>query len=177
MELTEETAPWAYDRGQPYRAIAALELLASVVAVACLHPFALDKPGIDGQITITGLTDSAVSAAVMTRGMTTKFPLVLVMMEMAALLESRAARLDLNWVPRDTNSEADALSNGNTQGFDPALRQAPTVGSVPFEVLPTLIREARAFYQNAREVRAAGKRFPREKPVPKDKRLRVCEPS
>ena len=33
LTLDEETAPWAYARGQPYRTIAALELYATLISV------------------------------------------------------------------------------------------------------------------------------------------------
>ena len=54
--------------------------------------------------------------------MTSKFPSLVILTEFAAQLKSRHAELDLAWVPRDQNEEADALTNGDYSAFNPSLR-------------------------------------------------------
>ena len=176
LQLTEATAPWAFDRGAPFKAIASLELLATTVGLAVLGPRALPASDIDGLVTVGGLTDSTVSANVLVRGMSTKFPLVCVLMELAAQMESKRARLELEWIPRELNQEADDLSNDITSAFDPDLRMVASIEDVPFLVLNTLMAEARKFYQEAKI--HSVKRGPMEwtSPTPKGARLRDRDP-
>ena len=70
VRLTEANAPWAFVRGLPARAISTLELLATTLGLALLAPPALDAAGSAGTVAVTGLTDSQVAAAVVTRGLT-----------------------------------------------------------------------------------------------------------
>ena len=130
VALTEEDAPWAFVKGMPSRTISALELLATTVGLVLLSPPELSGDGVAGTVMVTGLTDSLVSASVVTRGLTTTFPLCAVAMALAAQLESRKAELLLDWVPRDSNGEADRLADGDSRGFDPALRVEATMGQI-----------------------------------------------
>ena len=43
-------------------------------------------------------------------------------MELSAQLEARAQRLEMTWIPREGNVEADRLSNGDCRGFDETNR-------------------------------------------------------
>ena len=102
--------------GAPARTISALELLATTLGLVLLSPSKLAQ-GTLGTVVVTGLTDSLVSSSVPTRGMSTKFPLCVVSMELAAQLEARGAELLLGWIPREVNAEADRLAHGDTRGF------------------------------------------------------------
>ena len=70
-----------------------LELLATTLGLVLLAPPALEAAGAAGTVSVTGLMDSQVAAAVVTRGLTTSFPLCTVAMELSAQLEHRAAEL------------------------------------------------------------------------------------
>eukprot|EP00971_Amphidinium_carterae_P136048 2695760-Amphidinium_carterae.1 len=106
-------------------------------------------------VTLGGFTDSQVSAQVLTKGMTTSFPMALVLMELSAQLEKRKAKLHLYLVPRDKNEEADALSNQDWRGFDPSRRKLGHWSDMKFEVLPDLWQEAREFFELTRSKKAA----------------------
>ena len=97
---------------------------------------------------VTGFTDSLVSASVVSRGLTTTFPLCAVAMELAAQLEDRKAELFLEWVPRDTNTEADRLADGDSTGFDPALQVKASIGQVRWKVLDRLMEAGLAFQRD-----------------------------
>ena len=56
------------------------------------------------------------------RMMTSKFPSVVILTVFALQLRDRAAELNLEWVPRDQNEEADALTNEEFGAFDPVRR-------------------------------------------------------
>ena len=122
VSLTEATAPWAFVRGTPARAISSLELLATTIGLVVLTPGELSGPGAAGTVMVTGFTDSLVSSSVVSRGLTTSVPLCVVAMELAAQLEHRSAELFLEWSPRTMNQEADALADGRIDGFNPAIR-------------------------------------------------------
>ena len=63
----------------------------------------------------------------------------------------KQAELSLEWVPRDFNREADALADGVTDGFDPALEVSIPAPELPCLVLPTLLQEATCFYSSSQQ--------------------------
>ena len=93
VRLDENTAPWAFSRGLPARSISTLELLATTVGLVLLAPHGLEEPDVEGTVTVQGLTDSQVSSHVVTRGLTTTYPLCCIAMELAAQLERRGCEL------------------------------------------------------------------------------------
>ena len=97
-------------------------------------------------MSVTGFTDSMVSTNVITRGLSTSFPLCLVAMELAAQLEKAKLELPLDWIPRDTNAEADALADGRREGIADALDRSVAASDLKFLVLPSLLEEATEFY-------------------------------
>ena len=160
VSLTPATAPWAYLKGEPFKVISALELLATTVALMLFAPQGQAGQVTAGTVMVTGHTDSAVSSAVVSRGATTAFPLCLVAMEAAAQQERLGLDLRLDWAPREMNSEADALSNMNFQCFLPSNRVQISMDSLPWLVLPRLQQDACAFHsaqQPKQPVRAAKK--------------------
>ena len=82
--------------------------------------------------------------------MTTKFPLVAVLMELAAQLMQRGLSLDLNWAPRLQNLQADALTNADFRGFDPARRVHVDVGGHQWLVLSDMLASGRALFDGIR---------------------------
>ena len=85
--------------------------------------------------------------------MTSKFPLVVILAEMAAFMEDKGIVLHLDWVPRNQNEEADALSNERFEGFDLSKRVEVNVENLPFYVLPKLIEIADDLYGRVWEAR------------------------
>ena len=134
--LTSANAPWAWWRGEAFRAITALELLASIVAIIAFDTVAPEGHEAAGTVTMTGLTDSRVAAAVVGKGSTSSFPLCLLAMELSSQMESRGLHLDLQWVPRTANEEADRLSNLCFVGFSPERRIDVSPECLPLQVLP-----------------------------------------
>jgi len=173
-ELNRKNAPWAFSRGEPYRVIAALELFATLL---CVILFGDAWPaGASGEVRLQGITDNAGNSFVVTRLMTTKFPLVMVLAEVAAQLRKRGVALQLGWAPREQNEEADALTNQDFGLFDPARRVPVDVGTLPFLVLPKLERVAGELYQEVQARKAAGASRPQAAPRQKKMSLRTREP-
>ena len=71
---------------------------------------------------MAGITDNLGNTFVTSRLMTSKFPMVGVLLELAEQLRRREMVLNLEWAPRGQNTEADALTNGNFAAFSEARR-------------------------------------------------------
>jgi len=98
-------------------------------------------------------------------------------MELSAQLAQAGRRLTLRWYPRLQNTEADDLSNGRVQAFNPALRVFPDYRPEALIVLPDLIRYGEELY-SALEARRES-RPSTDTPAPKRKkgdRLRDRDP-
>ena len=110
--------------------------------------------------------------------MTTKYPLCLVAMELAAQLGERRLDLDLRWRRRDRNVEADALTNERFEGFDPELRVSAVGVWEQLVCLPALAAVGRGFKEHIAELRAERRARPqaREPRQHGRKRLRAREP-
>ena len=85
--------------------------------------------------------------------MTTKFPLCCVLMELSEQLQARSMALRLNWLPRETNTEADALTNEDFAKFDPSRRIKVEWGALPFRVLPDLLAKGKGFLEDTAQLR------------------------
>ncbi len=86
------------------------------------------------------------------------FPLCGVLVELACVLEKKNVRLDLHWVPRESNEEADELSNLITNRFNPDLRIEIDLASASWEVLPEIMRAGIEFQSENKQVGKQAKR-------------------
>ena len=121
MSLDRKSAPWAFVKGEPFRSIAALELTAVLVAVKlfCVDGVWKDKRA---TLTLTAYTDNVSNTYVLKKYMSSKFPLSVILLELAAQLKLARLELDLGWIPRDQNIPADSLTNELFEGFDESKR-------------------------------------------------------
>ena len=60
-----------------------------------------------------GITDNNGNRYVVTRMLTTKWPLLAFLAELSLQLEHRGILLVVNWSPREQNTEADAFTKGD----------------------------------------------------------------
>ena len=128
LELNRKTAPWAYDRGEPFRAIASLGLLG---------------------------TDNLGNRFALAKLLTTKWPLSAFLAELACQLESRSLLLEMHWVPRAQNSEADAITNGDVQWLCKDNEIKIDLEKLPFEMLHVLLDQGKMFYKDIEAINAA----------------------
>lgn len=133
--LTRRTAPWAWSRGEPFRTISALELFASLLCTVVFD--GAWTPGRKTSIRITGYTDNRGTAFALSKLMTSKFPLLLILVELGAQLE-KELDLGLEWIPRDQSEEADALTNGRFDDFDPVRRIDVDLSNIKWLLLPQM---------------------------------------
>ena len=144
LDLDSKSAPWAFQHGEEtFRAIAALELFTTLLCVKLL-PTPERKVNVRIQISVG--TDNKGNSYALKRWATTKHPLGIILMELAVECRLRNISLDLLWVPRLQNCQADALSNGITHGFDPKHRIEPDLTEIKFHVLNDMMTAAQELY-------------------------------
>ncbi len=172
LRLTRESAPWAFHRGEPFKAIAALEALAALIGYVALAD--QREENADAVALIPGFTDNRGNQYALSRLQTTKYPLILLVMELSCQLERRSQRLSLQWAPREVNAEADRLANGNYLGFSPGNRVAVDLADMDWVILPELI-QAGAVFEKERAERGRQTK-PRSKAGPKQRPFRERHP-
>ena len=159
----------------PFRTIASLELFATLLCVV-LRSW---PTGAAGAVRLQGLTDNLGNTFALTRLMSSKFPLVVILAELSAQMQARAMALNLEWAPRDQNEEADALTNGDFSLFDTRKRVVVDLEEIRWLVLPRMLVVAGSIYE-AVQGRKAGRAPARlEGPRPRAKakaKLRQREP-
>eukprot|EP00438_Fugacium_kawagutii_P036576 Skav211973 [mRNA] locus=scaffold1330:10293:11657:+ [translate_table: standard] len=141
ITLDRKTAPWAYAKGEPFRSIAALELTAILVATILFGPEARLRNR-RASMRLTALTDNAGNSYVLKKYLSCKFPLSVVLLELACQLQRLELEMDLCWVPRGQNVLADDLTNDRFSDFDPAKRITVNFDELKFIVLRELMEKA-----------------------------------
>ena len=113
MELNKKNAGWIYGKGEPFKIIATRELLAALFSLVLLVP--AGSGAFAGTARLVGLTDNQGNIYLLSKMMTSRFPLCVILMGLAVQMELRGVFLHGEWTPRDQNVEADALTNGHFQ--------------------------------------------------------------
>ena len=108
-----------------------------------------------GVLSVGGLTDNSGNRFAVTKMLSTKWPLTAFVAELAAQLEKRQILFQMDWVPREQNQEADAITNGNTEWLSESNEIVVDLGKLPFIILPELLSEGSFFYAGLDQVNAA----------------------
>ena len=90
-------------------------------------------------------TDNQGNTHLLDRMLTTKYPLGVVLMELAHQMRVRRLVLRAHWLPRLENEEADALTNFDYRHFKAENRVAVTLESLKFSVLDELFAEGEKY--------------------------------
>ena len=138
-------APWAFAKGDPKKVIAALELLAALVGIRLWVPEGEDRK--TSRVAIRGYTDNKSNEALLKKAMTTKYPSMLVLMEIAEELAQKNCELQLQWIRRDINQLADDLTNEEFKEFDSGQRIDLRGEDFQWRILDRLLAHADSFYQ------------------------------
>ena len=182
VQLTRVNAPWAFARGEPFRTIASLELLGALVSLIVLVPEGDMKGDRAASLSLSCGTDNRGNSYLLDRMITTKYPLVVVLMELAHQMRRRRLTLRAHWLPRDQNEEADALTNFDFRHFDVAKRIDVDLAKLEFGVLNELFSCGEEYMgQLEAERTSARKKAERAKGKPDRKlrpeeRLKVTQP-
>lgn len=170
-KLCHTNAPWLFTAGEGYRQIASLELLATLAAVLVFGV----PVNLRGKMLCSAGTDNKGNSHVVARLLTTKFPLAAFLMELAMQLQCVGADLELYWLPRLQNQEADALTNNDLTRFDERLRMRFDLSSFKGLILSDMLACGTELYE---EIRAAQRRRTEchEQRARKSDTLRVAQP-
>ena len=78
-------------------------------------------------------------------------------MELSEQLELRRSWLDLQWVPRQQNEEADALTNERFAAFDATRRIQVDIKALPWIVLTEMLEAGHGMVKELEQLRAERK--------------------
>ena len=104
------------------------------------------------------MTDNQGSMFIGRRLDSSTLPTAAVLMQLTSTLAKRGLWLDLAWVPREENKEADQLTNEEFQNFSPDLRMELKLQDLDLSVLNRLVEVAGSFEEvrlKLREEKAA----------------------
>ena len=155
VALTRSTAPWAFARGEPFRTVASLELMASLIGLMVLVPESGGQGEACGFLGMSCGTDNQGNSFLLDRMLTTKYPLGVVLMELAHQMRVRRLALRAHWLPRLQNEEADALTNDDFRHFDPDRRIQVDIEKMSFGVLRGLFETGEAYISELEKAKAA----------------------
>ena len=148
--VTEDIAPWYKMKGSPKKVIAALELLATLIAVKLWG----GRLGAYAKASMKAFTDNRGNSFALVKGMSTKFPLTVLLMELAEELRVDDRRLDLEWINRERNVEADDLSNGDWSKFDLSKREEIDLrGRHKWKILGEMQEESQRLYEELKKLK------------------------
>ena len=140
LEITEAECPWLFkqtSRGvSSSPTISAGELLATMMA---LEVFPLARGLFKGKVRLTGLTDNQGNCWITKKYLTTKMPVAALLMQMSLHLATKDVELALDWIPREANVEADALTNGDFSLFTMAKRIDVSLANLDLSLMLQLI--------------------------------------
>ena len=156
-QVTAADYSWVFEKGQPFKVIAALELLATFYGFMLLVPGADFGDGL-AKVRFSAGTDNQSNEHLVRKMMTTKLPLGLVCMELAAQLSHRHLDLNLVWRRRRENTEADDLTNQRFGAFNPGLRVDTACVPSKFICMPELEQATRAWRRELAAHRDAKRR-------------------
>ena len=140
-------------KSSPNKVIAALELLATLIAVKLWIPDSEDRQA--SRVALRGFTDNQSNEALVKKAMTTKYPSSLVLLELAEELAAKKCDLSLTWIRRDLNQLADDLTNEKFDSFDPEFRVPLKGEDMRWRVLDKLLSCADNFYSELKKRKAA----------------------
>jgi len=144
-KVTKSDIPELFKQGDAKRTTAGWELLATIVAMKIFFPQSVEGEG-RGTVVGTGTTDNQGNPFILNRLMTTKFPVNVMLMEAATIMEARSQWLDLTWTPRESNVEADDLSNERLEKFAAENRVNVQIDQDRFPVMFKMLAHGRALF-------------------------------
>jgi hypothetical protein len=151
MEITENEAPWVFAKKDPQRIIAALELLATMVAIVLFDPE--EKRGGLRGCALTATTDNKGNSYIVNKLSSTKWPITALLIEVSEQLRCRTAILNLQWVKREDNSQADALTNQDYSLFKAEHRLGGSFADIKWKRLDAIMQASQELYMRIAEQR------------------------
>ena len=122
--------------GESQWASTAAELLASYVALVAFGLLEGSRAfGDTFDAVLVGGTDNQATPQAQARGSSASWPLLGNLMQVTATLQPHGAQMKLVWRPRETNVEADDLTNENFALFDSEQRVKVSWDDIPMDFM------------------------------------------
>ena len=83
-------------------------------------------------LSVGGITDNNGNRYAVTKMLTTRWQLLAFSAELSLHPEERCILFEVNWVPREQNTEADAITNGDFGWLTTNNRISTAMGQLPF---------------------------------------------
>eukprot|EP00435_Cladocopium_sp_Y103_P065264 s836_g27.t1 len=115
LELKPQDAPWLFEGSTVQAMSTVAELLAALVAMETFGYF--KRGGLPYRLVVEAGTDNLATEHISLKTSTNKFPLAYVQMHLHLKCFFHGLVLRLNWRPRETNQEADDLTNEKYDRF------------------------------------------------------------
>ena len=176
VRLNRVNAPWAFARGEAFRTIASLELLGALVGLMVLVPDNLLSAESVGTATFTCGTDNQGNSYLLDKLLTTKYPLGVILMEVACQASRKRASLRARWIPRLENEEADALTNSDFHHFRAENRIEVKLEDLRFLVMNELFATGEEYVQELAALKEGEKKVTEAAGVTPAKKRRKGEP-
>ena len=141
LVLSRDEVPWLFKEEGSSWASASAELLASLVALHLLQQDfkeIISGPGLFRSF-FGGGTDNKAAESLSSKLLTTKVPLMFILMQYVDLCDRMGVRCLLNWQPRDANVEADRITKFVLDDFSTGLRVAVSWSELDLSVLNPLL--------------------------------------
>ena len=97
---------------------------------------------------LSGQTDMLGNVSVLARLMSSKFPLVVIMTELTERLKQWDLDMNLDWIPRNQNEEADGLTNGIVNSFAAELEIKVDLKKMGLHTLDRMLKVADELYKD-----------------------------
>ena len=146
LTLVEADVPYLFKKdGETQWASTSAELLSVMVALVLFGVLEASSPEHVVPLVISAGTDNLANQFLLRKGLTTKWPLCIIYMQLTELLMTKNVSVDLRWRPRGENTLADALTNEDFTGFDLSKRVGCKWGDFRFHLLSLLWEEREGF--------------------------------
>jgi hypothetical protein len=140
-----EEVPWLFKGQSSSWASTSAELLAAVVALQVFNVGSAPSCRAAHVLHCGGGTDNKAAESLSVKGLNTKFPLMIVLMEYLAICERKRMRVQLEWRPRESNVEADDLTNLEFGRFDLKRRIDVSWSDLKFPMIEMLMKFTESF--------------------------------
>ena len=146
ISIDESMAPFLFKPGKGAQwSSTSSELLATLAALRAFDWMEESLSRKSVGLSIFAGTDNKGNEGLTAKRSTTKWPLMIINMQLSSVLSRSKIDLHLNWRPRDENKLADALTNGDYSDVSPGKRVNLRFEDIPLDVINKLWQTKVAF--------------------------------
>ena len=135
LEVGPAEAPFLFREEKSQWASTSAELLASLAALMAFGWLQRDSSRKALSWALSGGTDNLANQFLSLKRSTTRWPLMMINMQLSHCLAQASLSLRLRWRPREENTHADDLTNGLFENFDAAKRVHFSFSDIPQDII------------------------------------------